>query len=184
MVLQSAFNFRRTKGSSPWGLVEVYQLVYFANGFSSPAAVTGKGGDSLIKGKAGWAVSDAAASLRNGLAQTVICGSQYFWARASRHLKEQGKKKKRQLKTRTRSLPWETLRGGGRSWWPREGLGGPVPWRTSAPCCGWEMVNDAGTIGTDSTKRHKTLAERTLPSARRACARVPGPSVPRRALQL
>lgn len=95
MVLQSAFNFRRTKGSSPWGLVEVYQLVYFANGFSSPAAVTGKGGDSLIKGKAGWAVSDAAASLRNGLAQTVICGSQYFWARASRHLKEQGKKKKK-----------------------------------------------------------------------------------------
>lgn len=92
MVLQSAFNFRRTKGSSPWGLVEVYQLVYFANGFSSPAAVTGKGGDSLIKGKAGWVVSDAAASL---LAQAVICGSQYFWARASRHLKEQGKKKKK-----------------------------------------------------------------------------------------
>lgn len=43
-------------------------------------------------------MSDAAASLRNGLAQTVICGSQYFWARASRHLKEQGKKKKKAIK--------------------------------------------------------------------------------------
>lgn len=102
---------------------------------------------------------DAAAFLRNGLAQIVICGSQYFRTRASRYLKEQVRgKKKKQLKTLMRSAALGNPQGSK----PLVGVSRRLRGAGVLENASFLLLTGNGTLGTNDAKCCRTLSEKAL----------------------